>query len=120
MRKPDPDDQCTCGHPRYGHIALSDACTFCEKCGEFKLRLTYQIAVEVWLEFPQASRVDLSRSLYRDVALLTSPLIGYLLQPHGNQFLFLGKRLAIDDTLGENELAFITNDEGLPEKVALI
>lgn len=106
MIKSGTDDKCECGHPRFEHVGNNSICARCIEddggCQQFQRQLTYSVFVAEILD-EGADHIWLSRRMAAKVMNLVSPFTS--LHFNGNES-FMGATLAIDDSLGDNEMVF--------------
>lgn len=97
LRKPDPDDQCTCGVARFRHRDGD------ESCGAFRIRPTYRILAESIISADYPSRMFVPFALLDDVLGIIARGTVFILDTSPS---LLGARIQVDEKLPDNEIAF--------------
>lgn len=112
VRKPDPDDQCICGVPRFRHREGD------ESCGSFQLKPSYRVLAEAIIDAGYPNRMFVPPALLDDVLGIIARGTVFMLRASPS---LLGAQVQIDEKLPDNEIAFgFGETKPLRERLVLV
>ncbi len=104
-------DECGCHHQRFDHIGETGTCARCfevdKECTNFQRLLTYNVLVNEIVE-EKADHIWVSKRMAHRFMILCQPFTSLRFDGSSS---FMGAVLGIDDSLGDNIIAFGANRE---------